>query len=148
MHRRSIVLTFAFLSVSCTPTPKGLATPTPTIVTVRGTVTATNGGGPLTGLRVASEEVSATTDANGAFALPLAVNKDHRVDITGDGIIPRTVWSRGATATLDAIRLDAALGLDGGPVVTQSLRRWIQSPRLYVRRRGESASRLTEVMIP
>jgi hypothetical protein len=161
MNRQSMVLTCTLVSASCgAGTPKELVAPTPTIVTVTGTVTATNGGGPLAGLRVASEAVSATTDANGAFALKLTANADHRIDITGDGIIPRAVWSRGATATLDAIRIDPALGLDltyyqqlvhngldGGPVVSQSLRRWIQSPRLYVRTVDEASQPVDQKLV-
>lgn len=125
-----------------TPTP----TPAPTTTTTSGALVATNGGQPLGGIAVAPAGlVNTTTDGAGRFTLvaPIA-QTSARLQLTGDAIVPRTLTLGLSTraVTLDAIALGNGFSLPfyrqlvrngfEQPGALQPLRRWTQSPRLYI----------------
>lgn len=111
------------------------------------TLTATNGGQPLGGVAVSVPGVpAATTDGAGrvSFTLPVATTTTS-VEFTGSAIVPRrlTLAARTRSVTLDAIQLAGDFSLTfyrqlvrnahEQPGVLQPLRRWSESPRIYLR---------------
>ena len=149
---RAFLLLIAALTAACSnpdgtpssaaPSPAPAA---PDTVSVTGRVTAINDGAPLSGLQVASGGTAVTTGADGAFALQLSPLGLRRIDITGETILARTVWSSGTTASANAIRLGPDTPFDlnyyrqllrdalANPAALQALRRWTIPINLYVR---------------
>jgi hypothetical protein len=129
------------------------ATPTPVVVppavvtaTVTGRVTALNGGQALSGVAVGLGDVTAMTDASGAFSSSPVPFGSLRVTVTGPGIVPRAAMASVQTSRIlpvDAIALSGGFDLgfyrafvrntyaSGGGL--EELRRWTSAPRIYLR---------------
>ena len=131
------------LSASPTPAP---ATPPPQSA-ISGTLTATNGGQPLSGVTVSMSGVAAAaTDGVGHFLLsPLESTASAIIELTSASIVPRrlTLATRTRTIGLDAIALTGGFSLDfyrqlvRGSLDHQGenepLRRWTEDPKIYLR---------------
>lgn len=120
------------------------APPTPA-VTVTGHVTATNGGQPLDGLAVVSGATATTTASGGLFSIATTPLNAMTVRLTGN-IVPRTVVLASLSTrdtAVNAIALGGGFDLNfyrelarngfEGPANLQPLRRWTQTPRIYLK---------------
>ncbi len=105
---------FGLVLVSCgggdasVPTPP---TTPPASATVRGILTRTVEGGPVSGVRLSAGGVMARSGADGSFALDLPPG-DHRLTVSGFGIVERTTTIR---APGDGLEIDAIPNVEGGP---------------------------------
>lgn len=129
-----------------TPTPQPQPTPAPTPLTLSGTVRATNGGQPLSGVAVEAAATSTTTDGAGRYSLNLAAGTaSGRFTLSGPGLLTRTgFFMGGSTRTLD-LDAFALAGFDHGyfralarngwedPDTLEPLRRWTRAPQVYIR---------------
>ena len=116
------------------------------MLTLSGTITATNGGHPLPGVTVEAAAISSTTDSAGRYSLSLpAGTLGPRFAITGPGLLMRTGFlSSGGSRTVD-LEAFALNGFDHAyfrsiarngyeqPAMLQPLRRWTRAPMLYIR---------------
>ena len=151
MIRRALV-SVALFGVACgsspsQPTPQPTPTPTPTPgLTLSGTVTATNGGQALSGVRVEAGSVSSTTDGSGRYALTLPAGaQSPRFTLSGSGFVTRTGFFAAIGSRTVDLDLFAAGGLDQDyfrailrngfeqPSALQPLRRWTRAPMIYIR---------------
>lgn len=152
--RRILPILVAVTACSCggsssstptSPTPASSGNPAPTTNTIHVTLNATNGGQPLPGVSVSVEGLtSSTTDAAGQFTFT-APTTTATLAFTGAAIVPRrlTVATRTRSVELDAIQLAGGFSLDfyrqlvrngfSQPGELQPLRRWRESPRVYIR---------------
>ena len=160
---RAFVVAMALAAVACgggssgptaatpvpTPTPAPAPTPTPppATSTISGTLTAINGGQPLSGVTVNVPGITATTtDGNGQFQLSApAATSSATLAFESPAIVPRrlTLATRTRTVGLDAIQLGAGFSLSfyrqlarNGllePGSLRPLRRWTENPRIYLR---------------
>jgi hypothetical protein len=151
---RTAIAGAALCAVACgsspsRPSPPATPTPTPTppaVLTLSGTVTATNGGHALPGVLVEAASTSSTTDGTGRYSLNLpAGTQSPRFTISGSGLVTRTGFFAGGGSR--SIDLDAFT--DGGfdhdyfraiarngfekPATLQPLRRWTRAPMIYIR---------------
>ena len=111
-------------------------------VTLRGSVTATNGGQMLPGIYVDANGRVLATDTNGMFALETPAANPLRLSFTGSSIIPRTVSVAADSSRTVAVEAIAAAGFDlthyqqmarnasHGPMLP--LRRWTNAPVVYL----------------
>jgi hypothetical protein len=124
---------------------------TPAVPILSGTVTATNGGGPLAGAVVEISSVASTTDTDGRYSLNLPGGTvGARFSVAGPGLLTHTgflVNGGSRTVDLEAFALDRldqpyfrAIARNGyeAPGSLQPLRRWTRSPMLYIRTVDES----------
>lgn len=136
---------YSACSSSSAPTPTPTPVPAPPVsYTITGTVTATNGAQPLSGLSVDLNGQSTTTNGAGGFTYALTSGTTSRLALTGVGIVPRALLlNAGAARTVDvgAIALGGSFDLgfyrqfvrntlEGG---NEPLRRWTVAPNVYVR---------------
>lgn len=145
-------------STPLTPTPPPTPAPTPpATTTIRGTVTATNGGSPLAGLSIITSTATRTTDAAGAFSFTFSgagTDGTFPVTISGPSIVTRQTRFRLNThdvASLTAFSLDRGFDLNyyrqlafGASDFPQpvSLRRWTRNPSVYIRTIGDAGRAL------
>lgn len=128
------------------PPPAVTPPPAPSLVTMSGTVTATNGGHSLAGMTVEAAATLATTDGAGRYSMDLpAATQGGRFTVSGPGLLTRTGFFTGSgprTLDLDAFALAGfdsayfrAIARNGyeEPDALQPLRRWTRAPRLYIR---------------
>ena len=152
---RPVVICAALCAAACgssspsQPTPPPTTAPpvtTPPPLVLSGTVTATNGGQPLSDVTVEAAPTTSTTDAGGRYSLSFpAGTAPSRFTIMGTALVRRTGFlSNGSSRTID---LDAfALGtfdlayfraiVRNGweqPAALQPLRRWTRAPMIYIR---------------
>ena len=128
------------------PPPTAIPAPVPSVLTLSGTVTASNGGQPLPGVTVEAAAMSSTTDGAGRYSLSLpAGTQAPRFAIAGAGLLTRNgFFSSGSSRTVD-LEAFALGGFDHGyfraiarngyeqPAALQPLRRWTRAPMLYIR---------------
>lgn len=139
---------------SPTPTSNPVAASTASAVTISGTIAATNGGQSLPSLTIAVGAQSATTDANGCFAIQLpSPSTSTRLVASGSGIVERSVVV-GAASTrsvaIDAIAQDGRFDLafyrefvrNGyeQPGALQPIRHRIEAPRVYLKTVDEAGA--------
>jgi hypothetical protein len=156
-----ISLLLALLTVACggsstSPTPvTPPVTPTPTLATITGHVTATNGGQSLGGLTVALAGHPGTTDGAGTFAVQTTPAATAVLLLTGSGIVPRSVTlaatgshdvalgaiALGGTFDLTFYRQLVRNGFEGG---NEPLRRWTRNLNLFLQT-GTTDATLTMV---
>lgn len=131
-----------------TPTP---VPPTPTTYTIAGVVTATNGGQALSGLQVDLSGQSTTTNGSGTFSYTLASGATSRLQLTGAGIVPRSLTLNVGAARTVAI---GAIGLSGGFDLgfyrelvrngfeggNEPLRRWTRNPSVFLQTGQDAAT--------
>lgn len=127
--------------------------PVASTYTVTGTLRATNGGLPLSGVMVGMGSVESLTDGAGAFVLTFPVGTatmGYRV--SGAGVLARQGWFSSASRVLDVeafggAGFDAsyyqAIAHDGAdhPGALSPIRRWTQAPMIYLQTvddRGQS----------
>jgi hypothetical protein len=151
-----VAICVALLLVSCggsspaQPSPQPPPTvpppPAPSVLTLSGTVTATNGGHPLASVTVEAAAISSTTDSSGRYSLGLpAGTQGSRFTISGPGLLTHVgFFSSGGSRTVDLEAITLG-GFDHGyfraiarngyeqPAVLQPLRRWTRAPMLYIR---------------
>lgn len=160
---RAFVVAMALTAVACggeargptaatpaptpTPAPAPTPTPAPTTSTISGTLTATNGGQPLSGVMLSGTGFATTsTDGNGQFQLTTpAATAAAAIVFEGPTIVPRrlTLATRTRTVGLDAIQLGGGFSLAfyrqlvrnglSEPGSLRALRRWTENPRIYLR---------------
>lgn len=125
------------------PTPQP---PAPVPLTLSGTVRATNGGQPLSGVTVEAGTTTGTTDGEGRYSMNLpAGTAGGKFTINGPGLLARTGFFSGSSSrTLDLeafshsgfdhayFRAIARNGFES-PGALQPLRRWTRAPMIYVR---------------
>ena len=117
---------------------------------VSGRLVATVDGGPVSGAVLTASGVSARSAADGSFGLRLPEG-EHRLTVSGPGLVPRTTGVRAPAAglTLDVIReagpwtLEfyrelARNGAGGGDL--EPLSRWDSEPTFYIDTRPEPAT--------
>lgn len=154
--RRAFVLA-ALLAAGCgssstSPTPI-VPTPAPTLATITGHVTATNGGQPLAGLTAALGTHTAMTDGAGTFSAQTTPASAMTLLLTGAGIVPRSVSvavSSSRDVSVNAIALGGSFDLNfyrafvrnglAQPSNLQPLRRWTHAPNLYIRTVDETGA--------
>jgi len=130
------------------PTPPAAPPPPPATTTISGTVTATNGGQPLSGISVITSTATRTTDAAGAFSFTFSgagSDASFPVTISSPSIITRTTRFRLNTHEVVAL---SAFSLDRGFDLTyfrqlaraaidepqlSPIRRWTRNPSVYIR---------------
>lgn len=144
-------LLLALVCVSCggsstAPTPvTPPVTPTPSLATITGHVTATNGGQALGGLTTLLAGHSSTTDGAGTFSVQTTPASSAALLLSGSGIVPRSLNLAALTSHDVAI---GAIALGGGfdltfyrelvrnsfdaPATLEPLRRWTQNPHVYL----------------
>jgi len=126
--------------------PAAPPTSTPPVMTLSGTVSATNGGRPLAAATVEAATASATTDGSGSYSLTLpAGTTGARFTVSGPGLVTHSGFlSNGGSriVDLDSFSLDGfdqayfrAIVRNGyeDPTALQPVRRWTRSPMLYIR---------------
>lgn len=143
-------LLLALVCVSCggsstAPTPvTPPVTPTPSLATITGHVTATNGGQALGGLTTLLAGHSSTTDGAGTFSVQTTPASSAALLLSGSGIVPRSLNLAALTShdvAIGAIALGGSFdltfyrelvrnGFEGG---NEPLRRWTAAPRIYLR---------------
>ncbi|MXZ60924.1 MAG: hypothetical protein F4228_09290 [Acidobacteria bacterium] len=119
----------------------------PASASVRGILTRTVEGGPVAGATLSAGGVTARSAANGSFALDLPAG-EHRITVSGSGIVERTTTIRapngtlaldaipaGGPWTLDFYRELARNGAGGGDL--QPLVPWESEPEFYIDTRPE-----------
>jgi hypothetical protein len=133
--------------------PTMLVPPAPSTYTLSGTLTATNGGQPLT----ASLDVNGrqTNAAGGAFSLtlPTAVTGTLAMSISGGGLVPRRLYVAGGSSrdvSLDAIADGGAFDLNfyrqlardtlENNGIAMPLRRWTRAPQVYLKTVDEAGA--------
>src|SRR5262245_20473205 len=157
-YMRHLLLVVALMASACgsstpttpTPAPAPIVTPTPpapTIATISGRLTATNGGQALGAIAITVGAQTVTSDAGGAFSFDFSPFQGNlRVMLAGSGIVTRV-----ATAAVNATRtlpLDA-ISLSGGfdqnyyrqlarntldaPMTMEALRHWTVNPSFYMK---------------
>lgn len=131
------------------PTPAPTPPPPPAVSqsTIDITLSATNGGQPLSGIAASIAGASAaTTDGSGrvTFTLP-ASTTSASVEFSGASIVPRrlTLATRTRSVGLDAIQIGGGFSLEfyrqlvrngfEQPGTLQPLRRWTENPKIYLR---------------
>jgi hypothetical protein len=123
------------------PTP-----PVPALLTLSGSVRATNGGQALAGATVEAASISSTTDSEGRYSLNLpAGTQSPAFAISGPGLVTHRGFFSGSasrTVDLDAFVLSGfdqayfrAIARNGyeQPDSLQPLRRWTRAPMIYLR---------------
>ena len=118
--------------------------------TVTGKLTATVEGGPVGGAVLSAAGVTARSAAYGSFALDLP-SGEHRLTISGPGLVERTTGIRAPSAdlaldviregglwTLDFYRELARNGAGGGDL--EPLTRWDQEPVFFIDTRPEPST--------
>ncbi len=116
------------------PNPAPAPTPAP-LPSFQGTVTATNGKQPLSGVTVTAGGLSTVTDASGGFRL--AVVPGVNVALSGPGLVPRSTRLGSALEMfgpgfdLGFYRQFARNGFEQ-PQALQPIRHWTQAPRIYL----------------
>jgi hypothetical protein len=130
------------------PSPTTVVAPIPPAiapVTVSGHVTATNGGQPLGGLTLDLGGIASVTDASGGFSYQFRPGTTSRLSLAGSGIVPRSVVLAIASTRDVAVDAIGVAGFDLNfyrslvrngfeePAVSQPLRRWTQTPMIYLK---------------
>lgn len=147
---RPLFVVACLLTIACgsssptapTPAPP-VPLPAPTTFTLSGTLTATNGGQPLSGALIEAGGASATTDSAGRYVLALSISASSFA-VSGSGILTRHGYFQSGlsrTADLDVFGagFDAAyfrqLAHDGydHPEALVPIARWTTAPRVYLR---------------
>lgn len=148
-----LIVLVALLSAGCagssstTPSPAPSPAPVvPSLATVTGHVTATNGGQPLGGLSASLGSITTTTDGSGTFSAQTSPSAALTLRLTGSSIVPRTVnvaASASRDVAVNAIALGGAFDLafyrqfvrNGfeTPASLEPLRRWTQNPNIYLK---------------
>ena len=119
----------------------------PTTFLISGTLMATNGGQPLSGVSVSVPGITNTaTDGSGRFSFSTARTlSSTSVEFSGSSIVPRrlTVATGDRSVALDAIQLAGGFSLGfyrqlvrngfEEPGRLQFLRRWTVNPKVYIR---------------
>lgn len=131
------------------PTPP--ATPaSPASATVRGTLTKTAAGGPVSGATLSAAGATARSGPDGSFALDLP-DGEHRLTVSGPAVVARTTTVRvpqaalaldvipdGGPWTLDFYREIARNGAGGGEL--EPLTRWDSEPSFFIDIRPEPST--------
>jgi hypothetical protein len=129
------------------PTPTPTPAPPPTTYAVSGTLTATNGGQPLSGVTTSlGPVIGLTTNDAGVFSATLNQTGNYSLILTAPSILIRrlTVGVQGPRAiAVDAIALGGSFDLKfyremirngyEAPNTLQPLRRWMVTPRIYLK---------------
>lgn len=119
-------------------------TPTPSLATITGHVTATNGGQALGGLTTLLAGHASLTDGAGTFSVQTTPASSAALLLSGSGIVPRSLNLAALTShdvAIGAIALGGNFdltfyrelvrnGFEGG---NEPLRRWTVAPSLYIR---------------
>jgi hypothetical protein len=128
-------------SAACRSSPTSPTPPPISSLTQTGTVTATNGGQPLSGLTVDGPSVTTTTDGAGRYTLALQTAGPLLLTLHGPQILTRRgLWS---SPDLEAFVIGSdfdpayfrAVAHDGAdhPDRLSPLRRWTRNPQFYIR---------------
>ena len=160
---RSSLILVALLCVGCgstsptapsTPPVVVVVPPSPAVITLSGTLTATNGGQALAGVDVAIFGAPAmVTTAGGAFTTALPVSGIYGLTLSSAAIVPRTV--NALVNGSRAIQI-GAISLGGGfdlpfyrelvrntldkPAGLEPLRRWTVNPSFYMKVTDEAGA--------
>ena len=143
----ALVVATACGGSSTSPSPAGPVVPAPpSNVTFSGHLTATNGGGPLTGVSVDLGGIETTTAADGAFSCQFQPGTTSRLSFSSDTIVPRSlVFSVSQPRTVDADAIALSNGFDlayyrrlirnnyDAPGTMQPLWRWTTTPSIYLK---------------
>ena len=129
-----------------TPPPTPPPTPAPTTFSMAGTLTATNGGQPLSGVSVSVPGITNTaTDGSGRFSFLTTATVTQPIEFSGTSIVPRRliVAIGNRSVNIDAIQLAGGFSLGfyrqlvrngfEEPGRLQFLRRWTVNPKVYIR---------------
>jgi hypothetical protein len=125
---------------------KVTAAPAGTTYTLSGTLTAINGGQPISGATVTVGAATSTTDAAGAFALtsPATLGSEVRMAVSGTALVDRSlfVMPTSHAAAVDAIDQDGTFSLDfyrelvrnnlEEPGVLHAVQHWTTSPHFFI----------------
>lgn len=128
----------ALLASGCSSSPTG-PSPRPFVVVVSGTVTATNGGQPLSGATIDVGTYTTVTNATGAFSLEMPQATRFTLAISGADLVKHTVSvSSGTPLALDAISQSGGFDLAfyrqfvrngfDAPSSLRTLTRWTTDP--------------------
>ena len=147
-------------SSSTAPTPPTVATPAPitpapapSVATISGHVTATDGGQALSGLQADLGGLQTMTDAAGSFRYQITPGSVARLTLNGASIVPRVLTlnvSSTRDVAVDAIALAGAFDLTfyrelvrngfDAPTTLQPLRRWTRTPQIYLKTVDEAGA--------
>lgn len=155
---RHLLLVACVFTIGCggnspttpSPAPAPVPLPAPSTFTLSGTLTATNGGQPLSGALIEAGGASATTDGAGRYTLALSISASSFA-VSGSGILTRHGYFQSGSSRsvdLDAFGagFDAAyfrqLAHDGydHPDALQPIARWTSAPRVYLRTVDEAGT--------
>lgn len=143
------LLAAAILCSACSGSPSAPSPQPPVIttttITISGSVHATNGGQPLSGLQAALGNVQAVTDAAGGFAIQMPPAGTLALALSGSGIVPRSLFVAAGSSravSVDAIALAGfdlnfyrqmvRNGLDTQGSALQPLRRWTRDVHVFL----------------
>ena len=151
---RGVMIALAVVASACgstsptapsAPPVVALATP-PSLATITGHVTATNGGQPLGGLSASLGALTTTTDGSGTFSAQTAPAFSTTLRLTGASIVPRALTLAASTSRevgVTAITLNGSFDLNfyrqlvrngaEAPATLQPLRRWTRTPQIYLK---------------
>jgi hypothetical protein len=136
--------------------------PVATSTVFGGTVTATNGNQPLSGISIASAPGTAMTDGNGGFILtvPGTIVTSLAVSLSGSGVLTRTLLLQGPGHTgihLDVFQQDRSFDVSfyrkfarngfEEPAQLQPIHRWTQAPTIYLKTVDEAGQPIDAVTL-
>ncbi len=144
---RALLVAALALGIACGSPTKPSPPPTPPdppAPVLTGHLLATVGGQALPGITLTIGGATATSDGAGAYRLSAALSGTQVFGLAGDGIVPRLgslvfgtrALDLDAIATAPPFNLDYYRALVRGRLDNaelQPLRRWLESPRLYLR---------------
>jgi len=149
-----VVMSFSGCSGSSSPSAPTPPVPQPQPITLTVHVTSTGSGSPLAGVAGELGGATAVTNGDGGLQLQTAPGATQRLNLTGSGIVPRSVMvAVGATreVSVDAIAAGSVdllfyrqLVRNGfeQPANLQPLRRWTRNPSVYIRTVDEAGHQL------
>src|SRR5919201_1960142 len=160
--RRMLAAATLAVSIACgSSSPSAPSSPSPggqaTTYTLNGTVTATNGGQPVGGVSVALAGASASTDADGHYALTAPLSSSN-APLTVDGalLLHRTLYvTADRSRELDFDAIQEAGGFDlkyyrqlarnsyDDPGTLQAIRHWTRDPSVYLRTIDQAGAAIT-----
>jgi hypothetical protein len=156
------VVILALLASACggsstAPTSTATHTPTPITITLSGTVRATNGGQPLSGVQAALGSTTTMTDGSGGFTVQTLPAGTLGLMLTGAGIVPRSLFVAAGSSrnvTVDAIALAGfdlhfyrQLVRNGSEGGSEPLRRWMLAPQVYLRTVRDDGAPINAAML-